>query len=259
MADGSFLDIKVIPIYGQFRALIVWKTAPELAGGSFAVFKSQDGVNGWEILTTGVGIEEAVDTNLLSQGKLLEHYYQVRVTGVDGVTHASPPIGTFGTVRRDEFGAARTIMQKEFEILRRFTRLLVCKLRANAPPCSICVNDNTDQAIGISLCEQCWGTTKQGGYYPPVLSYGRFMAFSPTTQANSQEGAGATDPVTANIRMLAFPLLRQNDLLVDREADRRYLVNSVKPSRLGGKIPVVQIVDAMLLTTVDIRYRFPIS
>ena len=120
------------------------------------------------------------------------------------------------------------------------------------------VDTDTDQAVGISLCEFCFGTTKEGGYFPPIKSYGRFLTFGPTRQMDSRESTGSTDPVAAKIRMLAFPLLRKNDLLIDVGADRRYLVNETQPNRLGGKVPVVLTVDAMLLTSVDIRYKFPV-
>jgi len=253
----SFLDVKVQPIYGQFRALITWKTVPELASGEFVVLKSPDGVNDWQPVASGSGIEDAIDENLVGQGKLLEQYYKIRVTS-RGQAHESPPIGTFGTVRRDEFGAARMVMQKEFEILRRFTRFLICKLRVNAPPCKRCVTLDTDQAIGTSLCPECFATKKEGGFFPPVVSYGRIVKSSPIVQLDSREGVGSSDPSNHVIRMIAFPLLRKEDMLIDPVADRRYLVNDVDPSVFGGKIPVVLSVNTQLLVSRDIRYTFPI-
>ncbi len=254
----AFLDVKVQPLYGQFRALITWKTAPELASGLFSVFKSPDGINDWQPLSVDQPAAEAfIDPKLVNAGKLIENYYKVVVKKGSDV-HESPPIGTFGTVRRDEFGAARIIMDSEFEILRRFTQFLICKLRAFGPPCKRCVDVDTDQAIGTSLCPECFGTQKEGGYFPPVKTFGRVLSTTPTVQMNSQEGTGSTDPVAAKIRMIAYPLLRQNDMLVNLGADRRYLVNDTKPSVFGGKIPVVLTVDAMLLPTTDIRYTFPI-
>ncbi len=253
----AFVDVKVQPLYGQFRALINWTTAPELANGAFTVFKSQDGINDWQPIASGDGIDQAIDENLVSQGKLIEQYYKVGVT-LRGETHESPPIGTFGTVRRDEFGAARMIMQREYEILRRFTPLLLCKLRVFAPPCVRCVDPDTDQGVGTTLCPICFGTLKQGGYYPPVKTFGRIMSITPRVQVDSADGTGSDDPIAAKIRMIAFPLLRKNDLIIDRAADRRYLVNELKPGVFGGKIPVVFVVDAMLMPTSDVRYTFPI-
>jgi hypothetical protein len=253
----AFLDVKVQPIYGNFRALITWKVAPELAGGQFIVLKSPDGVNDWKPVTSGVGISDAIDDNLVSQGKLLEQYYKVLVSHRDQA-HESPPIGTFGTVRRDEFGAARMIMIQEFQVMRRFTKLLLCKLRVHAPICSLCGDAETGQSIGTSLCETCFATTKEGGFFPPVVTYGRFLTVSPMTKEDSQEGTGSTDPSNQTLRMLAFPLLRKEDMLIDPGADRRYLVETTEYDYFGGKIPVVANVRTVLLAARDVRYKFPI-
>lgn len=253
----AFLDVKVQPTYGKFRALITWKVSPELAGGQFVVLKSPDGINDWKPVASGVGISDAIDDNLVSQGKLLEQYYKVLVRHRDQV-HESQPIGTFGTVRRDEFGAARMIMIQEFQIMRRFTKLLICKLRVNAPPCKVCTDPDTGQAVGTSLCETCFATTKEGGFFPPVLSFGRFITVSPLTKEDSQEATGSTDPSNQTLRMLAFPLLRKEDMLVDAGADRRYLVETVEYDYFGGKIPVVANVRSVMLPSRDVRYKFPV-
>lgn len=253
----GFIDVTVQPIYGSFRALIKWKVEPKLESATFCIEKSHDGVNSWKRIGTVKQNDFFVDTDLLSQGKLIEQYYRVtaetennRVTG--------PVIGTFGTVTRQDFGAARHIMDLEHQSLRRFTKVHIFKLRVFGPPCPKCVDPDTDQAIGTSLCEVCYGTTKEKGYEDPVVSFMRLMAVSPVTQVNSQGGTGASDPSLQVARMLAFPLLRQNDLVVHKEADRRYLVDEVEYSFFGGKIPVVAMVKLQMLPTNDVRFRIPV-
>ncbi len=253
----AFQQVKVQPIYGKYRALITWKVNPELAAGSFVVFKSADGVNDWQEVAKGQGLEEAVDDNLISQGKLIEHYYKVRVTK-DGKTFDSVPVGTFGEIRRDLFGAARVLMNTEYDVLRRFTRFLLCKLKVNAPPCPVCVDDETGQAVGTSLCESCYTTRKLGGFYPPIATFGRVLSTTPQAQMDSQDSTGTSDPTRSKIRMIAFPRLRKDDLLVNPSADRRYLVEDVEYSDLGGAVPVIATVSTVLLVAKDIRYKFPL-
>jgi len=175
-----------------------------------------------------------------------------------GKTHKSQPIGTFGTVSRTEFGAARRIMEMEYQAIRQFTKVLLFKLKVTGPDCPLCVDKDTGQAVGTSRCERCWGTRKDGGYHPPISTHMRLMTTTPMVQMDSQDGTGSTDPVEHTARFLAFPLMRKEDLLVHKEADRRYLVSEIEYSYLGGKIPVVAMAKVGLLRTSDIRYKLPV-
>ena len=253
----AFTDFKVQPVYGQFRALLTWSVSSPLEGGHFEILKSTDGLNDWQVIGTADGESFFVDENLLRQGRLFETFYQVKAQR-NGHQAVSSVVGTFGTVSRMEFGAARRIMEMEYQALRCFTKVHLFKLRVFAPPCPLCVSEDTGQAVGTALCERCYGTQKDRGYADPVVTYMRIMTISPVQKVNSQDGTGATDPSEQLLRMPAFPLLRQGDLLVHKEADRRYIVNSLEPYLLGGKIPVVVMVNASLLTASDVRYKVPL-
>lgn len=254
----AFLDVKVQPIYGKFRALITWKVEPSLEDASFSILKSHDGVNDWRLIGDVVAADHFVDENLLSQGKLIEQYYRVQAVKQGRSPILSPSIGTFGTVSRDVFGAARRIMEIEYEAMRVFTKVHLFKLRVFAPPCPVCVDPDTEQAIGTSTCTRCFGTQKENGYADPVVTFMRIMTVTPVNQTNSTDGTGAIDPSVQVIRLLAFPMLRQGDLLVHKEADRRYLVNTVDYSFMAGKIPVVAMANVSMLPTTDIRFKVPV-
>lgn len=254
---SGFLDITVRPLYGQFRALITWKVEPSMESATFQILKSHDGVNDWKEIGTVVAGDHFVDDNLLNQGKLLEQYYRLIGTKLERRME-SVPVGTFGTVSRQEFGAARQIMELEYMALRKFTKVHLFKLRVFAPPCPLCVDKDTEQAVGTGLCPQCYGTQKDKGYEEPVVTYMRIMNISPIVKMDSADGTGATDPSLQTARLLAFPLLRKEDLLIHKEADRRYLVNEVDVSYLGGKIPVIAMAKLTLLTSTDIRYKIPV-
>ena len=124
--------------------------------------------------------------------------------------------------------------------------------------CSVCWDEVNHQSKRPNDCPNCYGTQKDKGYQDPVVTYMRIMTISTTTQHDSQDGVGSTDPSIQLARLLAFPLLRKNDLLVHKEADRRYLVNEVDYSYLGGKVPVIAMANLMLLQAKDIRYKVPL-
>lgn len=257
MPAQPFLDVSVQPLWGKFRCLIKWKVADEFKSSNFAVLKSPDGVNNWTPIAAVPAEDQAVDEHLIHQGKLHEHFYQV-VFFHGTKMHKSPVVGTFGTVSRAEFGAARRIMEMEYQSLRMFTPVFLFKLRAQGPPCPLCVDPDTGQSIGASTCIRCYGTRKDGGYWPKIPTHMRILTTSPTVRLDKEDGTGTIDPIEHKVRMLAFPYLRKEDLLVHKEADRRYLVNDIEYAYLGGKVPVTANVSLTLLRTVDIRYQLPV-
>ena len=184
---------------------------------------------------------------------------RVPVEAKPGRSAVSSTIGTFGTISRMEFGASRRIMELEYEAMRCFTKVHLFKLRVFAPPCPICVDPDTEQAVGCATCLNCYGTQKDKGYADPVVTYMRIMTISPTVQASSADGTGSTDPSVQVARLLAFPLLRKGDMLVHKEADRRYLVNDVDYSYMGGKVPVIAMANLSLLQSKDVRYKLLLS
>lgn len=252
--EQPFISVAVVPTYGKLQAQIHWQTKPGFEDGKFVVLRSPDGLNDWK----EIGIIERgntlVDPDLITDGKLSILYYQVILTKL-GKRYDSNVINTLGDVTREEFGAAYFIMQQEYRKLSQCTRINISKMRTTARRCPSCTDADTGQQIGISLCEVCYGTGFEGGYWPSVISFMQVLTQSPLVQVDSAEGAGSTDPSTYKCRMLAFPQLIQNDLVTDAKSDRRYLVGEAELSSLKGKIPVVATVQLTLLRHSDVRYK----
>jgi len=59
-------------------------------------------------------------------------------------------------------------------------------------------------------------------------------------------------------RMLAFPLVRKGDLLVDPPTDRRWIVDQVDFFSLKGAVPVAQNVSVYLAGRDNAVYRVPV-
>jgi hypothetical protein len=252
----KFADVKVLPTYGDFKCVITWTMADKRLAGDYVVKKSPDGVGEWSVMASGRGIDAALDTDLFSTGGLFQNFYQVFVTR-EGKTGASPIVGTFGAIQREIFGAARYIMNMEYSVLRRFSKLWLYKGLWTTEPCKECTDPATGQGVGTSLCETCWGTAWEGGYAPPVTTYARFMSQSNSVQNDSQEGTGSTSPIYRKVRMLSFPMLRKDDMLVEPLSDQRYLVESCEHGYLNGQVPTMAMVQMSLLNTRDVRYKIP--
>ncbi len=256
--ESPFMDVVVVPAYGQHQAQILWRMRPGWEAGVFTVLRSPDGLNDWREIGRVDRGSHFVDPAVITEGRLNLLYYQVRLEQ-GGQTYASSVINTLGAVSRQEFGAAHFIMQQEYRKLSQCTRILICKLRTTAPVCAQCVDPDTGQGIGTALCQSCYGTGFAGGYWPPVVSFMQLLTQSPVVQLTSADGAGTNDPVAVSARILAYPQLVKSDLLIDAAADKRYLVETQELSLLKGKVPLVATASLVLLRQSDVRYKFPLS
>ena len=252
MQDQSITNLKVSPAYGRQRAVLSW-TANGLDQEEFAILKSPDGV-----VWTPIGITtdtQFLDENFVVRDRLSDFHY--KVTALEGQIE-SDAIGTFGPATREQFGAANVILQEWGRQLRQSTAVVICKQLLYAPVCPACTDPDTEQHIGISLCESCYGTGKLGGFAAPIPS---FMSMVKTPGRNvvaDPSGAGDRDTQETQVTMLAFPSLRQGDLIVDRSGDERYLVDKIDTFDVYGKLTVLYTVDISLLDRQDVRYKFPI-
>ena len=251
-----FVDVSVLPMYGRLQARIVWKVQPGYEAARYAVVKSPDGLNNWQQIGATRSLE-FVDDNLIARGRLDEAYYRVAMDW-KGKQFLSDVISTFGRLRRSEFAAVRLIMKREWDTLRRFTPVKFFKLRTDGHQCPKCMDPDTAQKVGTSLCDRCFGTGFDGGYYPAVDTFLQVGAISPKVQEDSREGVGAGDPVTVKTRGTAYPLMEKNDLFVNPSADKRYLIDTIEYGYYNGKVPVYAEMTMQLLARNDIRYTVPI-
>lgn len=252
-----FLDLTVIPTYGHFTARIFWKVAPGFERNRFYIYKSPNGVNEFRQIGAVDNAQTFEDQELLPVGKFTETYYKV-TTRQGKHVYESDPVGSFGQITREEFCAARYILGLESEVMKKFTRIMAFQV-ASKRPCPICTDRDTNQKIGISRCEACYSTGKEGGYRAGMWTYMRLMQESPRVKMDSPDGAGTSEPANYKARLLAFPSLSKDDLLVDPAADRRYLVDLTDVSMFKGKIPIVMLADLQFLRRNDIRYTIPVD
>ncbi len=248
-------ELTVLPNYGRNSGLITWKLEGSPSVFNAVVFRSPDGINGWQELgQTKQTVFE--DTNLFPGNKYLEHYYQVKVQ-FQGRVHSSAIVSTFGATSRKEFAVARKILSMEMFQLRQHQRVLILKQKVGTK-CPKCYEPESDSFNGTTLCETCYGTTYDGGYWPGIQSFLRLLTVSPQVKNDDTAGHGSTDPRMVQARMLVYPQLVKDDVIVYKEADRRYAVESCDIAYLNGKIPVSCNVTMELLPRTEMAYKFPV-
>jgi hypothetical protein len=182
----------------------------------------------WEIvgenLTNTLVFE---DTNYKTFGAMKDRYY--RVSTQDGA-FVSDPHPVLGGMRKQQFLISRKIFNDELVLLKKGIgiRMAVIKRRHWGERCE-CVDPLTNLSVN-SDCPLCFGTKVLQGYYEPIMTWGHIQPASIGTDYDAQ--AAAPEVENTNAFLLSFPLVYKDDILVELETNRRWLIVSTKQTEL---------------------------
>lgn len=256
MDSPVFRTFQVLPSYGTATIALKWTVDPAWRQAGYVVQRSSTGVNGWSHVgnTTNTWFDvRGVNPN----DKFEEFYFRVLAGRDDGSEAESPVVSTFGQVSRKMFGAALKILKLEHRQISTRTPAKLLKLNPRSTRCPVCTDPDTGQQESTTLCGTCFGTGRLNAYLPALSVHVWFMTAAPKAKVAREDGAGLTDEQVLKARMMAFPPLDRDDIVVEPEADRRWLVETVQTASMNSVIPVTADVTLRLLSRQDARYKLP--
>lgn len=149
----------------------------------------------------------------------------------------------------------RKILREEYVLLKKLAGIefFLLKRRHYGVRCTVCYDPRTRE-VTQSACPECYGTSWVGGYHTAVPLLGR--------RAASQIGAEVAPQAKmetnlARIQFLDFPRVDEEDIIVERAHDQRYLVKSRYFTSLK-RIPVHQTVSVSELERQAVEYGIPV-
>lgn len=214
---------------------------------------------------TDVGPPSRNATYLIDPSKRLwgasatTHYRVVLTTPT--ASYTSDPVNVYGSLRKEQWLAAREVFRKERLLLRRLTGWngFLLKARRYGPTCLTCTDPTTFE-VGNSSCPVCFGTGITSGYHPPVAysvcdvgneSYKERVAYN--------EGLGViADSIIVKARALAVVPIFSRDAWVAVGSDRRYYVHKVVTLAARHGVPIVYDLELRLAMRSDVLYSFPV-
>ena len=123
------------------------------------------------------------------------------------------------------------------------------------PVCTTCTDPIT-QTVTRRDCPDCYGTGTVPGYDGPVLTWGDFSA---DRQTPERVDAHSQDTREYSLRIVAAPAVAADDIIVDRNTDRRYNVRTVTNLMEIRRVPVVQELVVRDINRNDTVYRLPLA
>jgi hypothetical protein len=251
----AFLNFTVTPHWGDNSVALVWKVVPVLQNGRYIIFRSLDGKTGFEEIGSGVGLDFFVD-QVAPQDRITQYYYRITLQA-NGRRFDSDVVGTFGTVPRIEYGLAHQIIRLEYLRMRRCCPIKIYRQRLGGVICPKCSDQDTEQQIGASVCDVCFGVGFEGGFQAPVDSHILIISAKadPGITIDSPDGTGSNDPDLDMARLLPYPPLRKGDLIVNPETDIRWLIENLTPYQVNANVPVVYDAKLYLMRRNDVRFK----
>jgi hypothetical protein len=150
----------------------------------------------------------------------------------------------------------RKILRDEYIVLKKLNGIefYLLKRRHYGVRCPVCYEPAT-RNVTRSACPTCFGTSWTGGYFTEVFMYGRKLP----SQIQAQEAAQTkVETNQTRIQFLDFPRIDEEDILVEKNTNKRFLVRSRYFTSLKT-IPVHQTVTVSEFERQAVEYKIPVN
>jgi len=158
----------------------------------------------------------------------------------EGQNYWSHVVSPYGDLDRREFLIVRDIIRQELLQQRKLSGVEceVWRKSVCGPKCDECTDFVTGEPE-MGDCDTCYGTGFNPGYHGP---YPLWVTFSTEKRDKQMQGdqTGVREPYVHSGRVVGTIRLKNDDVIVDSCADRRYFVDVVQNLTEIRRSPVVQ-------------------
>ena len=187
-------------------------------------------------------------------------YYRVRLETPEGTYHSKSISSYFTNYTRRQYVLAAEIARKEMLRMKKFSGVdaVVLKRKIYGEP----VTGNTvDPVTGMALTSGAphHGSSIVAGYYKPLHTLYSVEEGNDTRRIDPG-GTGALEVSQISVRMLGFPALHYNDIVIDYDQDYRYIVKDRQEVEFPGtSITIIQKLQLSLIPPSDPVYSININ
>lgn len=262
MSPNPFTKIFLRPQFGRGHAL-QWEIDP--------LFKDEEPHNFTIEVSGAMDFSELIRTvnvgnvffgvdPIRQQNTETAIYYRVRLDTPNGQYFSKGINPNYTPSTRHQFSIAAEIVRKEHLRMSKYTGAAVAVLKRKIY--GNVVKDNTvDPISGLAMTDSApdQGNVFVSGYYDPIRS---FMSIENGNDvfAMDPNGTGAIANTRLEVRMLGFPYVNYNDIIIDVDADLRYIVKDRDEVNFPGtSIVLLQTLQLSLIPSSDPVYSININ
>lgn len=159
-------------------------------------------------------------------------------------------------IRRRKRLLRRKILRDEYTVLRELNGIefFLLKRKHYGTRCTVCY-DPASRRVLRSACPSCYGTSWVSGYYTPILLLGRKLPSQVQAQSTPQAKVEVNQ---TRIQFLDFPRIDEEDILVEKSTNKRFLVMQRYFTSLKT-IPVHQTLTVSEFERQAVEYNIPVD
>lgn len=263
MEPNPFTKIEVTPGFGNGHH-IQWSIDPTFIRSEvYNFFVEISGTLRFDELLDEIAVGNSffyVDKSNRKQNIQDNYFYRIRLEVGNEVFLSNVSTVAGISYTRRQYVIAAEIARKEVLRASKYTGgpYYLLKLRTYGTNIT---DDSVDPISGVALTttSPSYGNSKLNGYYNAVKMY-MSIDDSEDTRKLNPDGSGVIENQMLTTRVAGFPIIDTNDVLVDLEADARYMVrdrqNYIFP---GTSLNVVQNLKINLLPPTDPIYTININ
>lgn len=236
-----FQDIKILPNYskgfyftwvirGDFNDPGPWEFKVQLSGAPDGPWKTIS-----PVLVNTFAWREEKKTSINKSNVL---YYRILLQTPDG-KYTSPVLQPYGVLNRRDFLVAREVMRQAVLHSKGMAGIEgEAYIKSTfGPKCQKCLDPITGM-VRDSHCKSCFGTGRTPAYNGP---YAIWLDFSPDEQHQTvTEKIGTIEKKSFQVRAIGNPVLKQDDILVVPNSDKRYYINVASMTTEMRRVPIIQ-------------------
>lgn len=202
-----------------------------------------------------------VATGFRPVGKLNRAAFRVKLETADAQTKYSDPVGVAGTLSRQDWLLAQSLLRQHQLQLRNSPggqMGYLLKRRITGELCPDCSNYLT-QEVEDPNCHTCWGTGRKCGFYYPMSCV--WADIDPKTYRaylDNGQARGTIQDITIRAKMVNTWMLGEGDVWVNAVTDDRYYVHTVQNLVEIRGVPLVANVELRVPPYTDVIYDFVI-
>jgi hypothetical protein len=208
------------------------------------------------VVTNVFAFAETDKRRVLTKDMVL--FFRVRLVTPHN-TYYSAVRTPYGDLDRREYLLVREIMRREVLQQRTLagTRSYIWIKNITGLLCPHCIDPVTGD-ITTTNCKFCLGTGRLPPYHGP---YEIWTTFSPTSRNIEVrgDGNGLQQIYSWQVRVIGFPYIKDNDIIVDAVQDKRYIVDGIQHLMELRRVAVVQVVRVTELPMSDPAYKLGTS
>ena len=267
--EGPFYLTRVIPITPRgFFLQWGFRSAKESGNYTFQVFRSGSAEGPWESISGVLTNQYSyVDSLVLPDGQTTDTYrrpnqlslprrffYRVVTVTPSGTNYCvvddtDPDLDPMHAQQW-----RRATFDFNLSMRRQGIPVVVLKRRRWGVRCTRCTDAKTKEIVRAA-CVTCWGTMFEGGYWAPMMVWGRRgVAQESTTNSPEQK----SDASVTRIWLPYIPQVEKDDVLVFPRDNKRVLVDQQLQTEIGT-VTVHQVVTAVEISHDHVLYRYPVD